>query len=130
MDIIQQLRDRAYAFKAPDKLLEKAADEIERLYEAIDNIGEDGDEVIWRDRDEVEFLTSKEWIVKASNELRRLRGVIDTYVGVCEAGAREINGLRHERDRLAAELVHLRHSMGITGPVTEPMPETPVAEET
>jgi hypothetical protein len=30
-DIVQRLRDRAFAFKAPDPLLEEAADEIERL---------------------------------------------------------------------------------------------------
>jgi hypothetical protein len=30
-DIVQRLRERAYAFKAPDPLLEEAADEIERL---------------------------------------------------------------------------------------------------
>jgi hypothetical protein len=29
--IVQQLRDRAYAFKATDRLSEQAADEIERL---------------------------------------------------------------------------------------------------
>jgi hypothetical protein len=30
-DIVTRLRDRAYSFKAPDPLLEEAADEIERL---------------------------------------------------------------------------------------------------
>ncbi len=30
-DIVQRLRDRAFAFKSPDPLLEEAADEIERL---------------------------------------------------------------------------------------------------
>ena len=30
-DLVQRLRDRAYSFKAPDPLVEEAADEIERL---------------------------------------------------------------------------------------------------
>lgn len=30
-DIVQQLRDRAFSFKAPDPLMEAAADEIARL---------------------------------------------------------------------------------------------------
>ncbi len=30
-DLVQRLRERAYAFKSPDPLLEEAADEIERL---------------------------------------------------------------------------------------------------
>ena len=30
-DIVTRLRDRAYSFKAPDPLLEEAANEIERL---------------------------------------------------------------------------------------------------
>lgn len=30
-DIVHRLRDRAYAFKSPDPLVEEAADEIERL---------------------------------------------------------------------------------------------------
>jgi hypothetical protein len=31
MNIVERLRDRAYSFKAPDPLVEEAANEIERL---------------------------------------------------------------------------------------------------
>lgn len=127
-DLINRLREAADGVdESLRPLLEEAAYEIDRMHEAVDSMGEDGDEVVWRDRDgTVEFLSSREWVIKASNELVRLRGVIDTYVGVCEAGSHEISQMRHKNDALAAEVVHLRHRMG----VTEPMPEIPKSEET
>jgi hypothetical protein len=38
--LIEQLRDRAYSFKAPDPLVEAAANEIELLCEAIRRLAE------------------------------------------------------------------------------------------
>lgn len=38
--LVQRLRDRAYSFKIPDPLVEEAANEIERLREAIRRFSE------------------------------------------------------------------------------------------
>lgn len=38
--LVQRLRDRAYSFKIPDPLMEEAANEIERLREAIRRFSE------------------------------------------------------------------------------------------
>lgn len=126
-DIVDELRDRACSFKAPDPLMERAADEIERLRDAMD-AGQE--EVAWRTRDSVEFLPINEWVGRAAAEIDRLRIVIDTYVGVTESGAKEINALRHERDRLAAELVHKELRITQLLGVAQPMPEIPKFEET
>lgn len=93
-DLVQELRDRAYSFKSPDPLLEKAANEIERLQEALDSLG-DNNEVAWRGRDgNAEFMPVAAWIGRAAAEIERLRGVIDTYALVSAASAREIALLR------------------------------------
>jgi hypothetical protein len=34
-NLVQRLRDRAYSFKAPDPLVEEAANEIERLWRMV-----------------------------------------------------------------------------------------------
>lgn len=73
-------------------LIEQLVEEVERLR------AEQPPELIWRTRSsEPEYLPQAEWIRRASDEIVRLRGVIDTYVSVCEAGAKEICALRSGR---------------------------------
>ena len=93
-ELVDKLRDRAFSSKVPDPLLEEAADELERLTEAMGAVGEGDDEVAWREVDTVEFLSSREWIIKASAELDRLRALVADYAAICEASAKEIAELR------------------------------------
>jgi len=93
-ELVDKLRDRAFSSKVPDPLLEEAADELERLTEAMGAVGEGDDEVAWREGENVEFLSSREWIIKASAELDRLRLLVADYVAICKASEREIAELR------------------------------------
>ena len=94
-ELVDKLRDRAFSSKVPDALLEQAADELERLTEAMGAVGEGDDEVAWTDSEGVvALLSSREWIIQASAELNRLRGVLANYAAICEASAKEIAELR------------------------------------
>ena len=94
-ELVDKLRDRAFSSKIPDTLLEEAADELERLTEAMGAVGEGDDEVFWKDSEGVvALLSSREWIIQASAELSRLRGIVADYAVICEESSKEIAALR------------------------------------
>jgi hypothetical protein len=40
------------------------------------------------------LLSSREWIIQASAELNRLRGIVADYAVICEESSKEIAALR------------------------------------
>ena len=86
-DLVQRLRDRAYSFKAPDPLVEEAADEIERLRPAyataVQRLASEIDRLRLTDA-EREAVESAIWDYEQNDDDEDCARMVSTLRGVLE----------------------------------------------